>query len=76
MIIDTSTLTTFFSLFFRKQVRQWVEEAAGGQAKQFAAVVSKGTDGKIFGSKKMEGRNALLITLPKTNIAPKNDGFQ
>lgn len=28
------------------EVRQWVEEAAGGQAKQFAAVVSKGTDGK------------------------------
>ena len=48
-------LDHLFSLFFRKQVRQWVEEAAGGQAKQFAAVVSKGTDGKIFGKQK-DGR--------------------
>ena len=52
MIIDTAyTLTTLPA----PQVRQWVEEAAGGQAKQYAAAVSKGTDGKIFGSKKMEG---------------------
>eukprot|EP00913_Durusdinium_trenchii_P022192 g20852.t1 len=28
------------------EVRQWLEEAAGGRAKQFAACVSKGTDGK------------------------------
>lgn len=28
------------------EVRQWVEEAAAGRAKQFAAAVSKGTDGK------------------------------
>eukprot|EP00435_Cladocopium_sp_Y103_P035654 s2144_g9.t1 len=31
------------------EVRQWVEEAAAGRAKQFAAAVSKGTDGKILG---------------------------